>query len=100
MGNGYPDGLGTELLSRTLLERIARVASLPKHREHVNEFIWDNPEQFNIVPISAPIEIAMPSVKLDIDTEEDMRRMRLLCSTLDVRSSVAEIREAYQGAFS
>lgn len=78
MGNDYPDGFGAEVVNFPILEEIAERSGAPRHREHVTVYIWDNPDGYNIQTVHAPAAIAAPDVKLDIDTPEDMERMRKL----------------------
>lgn len=90
-GNNYPDGLGAEVFSYSLLSRINELASLPEHREHVNQYLLDNPEEFEIRTISAPKEIAFPNLQLDIDTPADYYRMLPLMEVLSPDSSAVEV---------
>lgn len=76
--NQYPDGLGGELFSRKHLLEIASLAKSAAHREHLTLFFRENPELFSLGGPLAPEEIQFPSVKLDIDTQEDFRRMERL----------------------
>ena len=48
---------------------------------------------------SAPKEIAYPSVKLDVDTQEDLNKMRSLCVGLNKESSAQEIINTYEKEF-
>lgn len=83
--NKYPDGLGAEIISRELLETLAREATLPAHREHCLSFIWDNPQRFSIRTFDPPDpRLHRPDVKLDVDTAEDYRRLALMTLTLDM----------------
>ena len=91
MGNGYPDGFGAEILSRILLEKLANLDRELASREHVTKYIWDHPDQFMIRTFPAPKEIAYPSVKLDVDTQEDLDKIRYLCVGLDKESSAQKI---------
>ena len=68
-------------------------------REHVTKYIWDHPDQFMIRTFSAPKEIAYPSVKLDVDTQEDLNKMRSLCVGLNKESSAQEIINTYEKVF-
>ena len=99
MGNGYPDGFGAEILSRILLEKLANLDHELASREHVTKYIWDHPEQFMIRTFSAPKEIAYPSVKLDVDSQEDLNKMRSLCVGLNKESSAQEIINTYKKEF-
>ena len=99
MGNGYPDGFGAEILSRILLEKLANLDHELASREHVTKYIWDHPDQFMIRTFSAPKEIAYPSVKLDVDSQEDLNKMRSLCVGLNKESSAQEIINTYEKEF-
>ena len=99
MGNGYPDGFGAEILSRIVLEKLANLDHELASREHVTKYIWDHPEQFMIRTFSAPKEIAYPSVKLDVDTQEDLDKIRYLCVGLDKESSAQKIINTYKKEF-
>ena len=71
MGNNYVDGVGAEVLSYNTLIKIAENAKDNSQFEHVTKYIWDNPEEFNIRTIQAPIELSFPKVSLDLDTKQD-----------------------------
>jgi spore coat polysaccharide biosynthesis protein SpsF len=97
--NQYPDGLGAEILSIKLLEHLARRALLPSQREHVTSFVWDHKQDFDIVPIPAPPEIAYSKVKLDVDTPADLEKLRSLCGHLSFSSPAREIIHVYLDLF-
>lgn len=80
LGNGYPDGLGAEVVSRAVLDALDREATAPEHREHVTSFIWDHLDRFRVETVAAPAAIAGPEVKLDVDTAEDLARLERLCA--------------------
>ena len=71
-GNSYPDGLGAEIVSMDLLERIDQVATEPDHREHAFNYVWDNQREFHIGTCD-PLDSALahPDLKLDLDTPAD-----------------------------
>lgn len=92
LDNHYPDGLGAEILSRALLEKIAKRALAGSYREHVTNFIWDHASEFRIAAVPCPSELATSRhIKLDIDTPEDLARMRSLCTFLSPASTALEI---------
>jgi spore coat polysaccharide biosynthesis protein SpsF len=93
--NRYAGGFGAEIFSRQLLRNLAARAVEPHHREHVTTYIWDHPVDYDIPPITASPEIAYPAVKLDVDTQEDLDRLRQLCPRLSMQSSAREIVKAY-----
>ncbi len=80
--NGYPDGVGAEILSKDTLKYIWERADQPHQREHCFDYIWDNVIQFNIGMLKAPESIRRSDVKLDIDTEEDLAFIRNLLNHL------------------
>lgn len=99
LNNSYPDGLGAEMFSMDMLEALATVAKEKNHREHVNEYIWDHKEQFDIRTVCAPDAVAGPSIKLDVDTEEDYEKIRCLCESVMIESTAADVVRCYNAMF-
>jgi len=93
--NHCPDGLGAEILSRTILQRMADTAASVAHREHVNDFILDHPDEFDIRAVPVLPELAYPQIKLDVDTQEDLQKLRRLCQGLDLNCTAHEIVREY-----
>lgn len=86
--NLWPDGLGAETLSMTLLEELERTATLPAHREHCLSYIWDNAAQYRIGTFDpADPALRRPELKLDMDNKEDFRHLALLPLRPDMRMS-------------
>jgi spore coat polysaccharide biosynthesis protein SpsF len=91
MGNGYPDGLGAEVLSRQLLQRIGSVAS-GEEREHVTLYLWNHVDRFVIKTVPCPVDLCGPSIGLDVDTPEDLALLERLCAEgISITSPPAEI---------
>jgi spore coat polysaccharide biosynthesis protein SpsF len=99
MDNMYPDGLGAEILSAALLNRLAAVTTEPRRREHVTSYIWDHSSEFRIETVPAPPEIAFPDIRLDVDTPHDLERLRSIVQGLDIHSSAAEVVRSYRAVF-
>lgn len=78
LGNGYPDGLGAEVVDLSIVDQIAATTDKAVHREHVTKYIWHNPTDFMIETVNAPAPIADSNIKLDIDTPTDQRRLEKL----------------------
>ena len=77
--NLYPDGLGAEMISASLLYRLDADATLPQHREHCLSYIWDNAGEFVISTFDPPDPLLRrPECKLDVDTAEDYRKLALM----------------------
>lgn len=80
-GNDYthsfgmmPQGVGAEIFSFAALERSYREGHAPNHREHVNEYIQENPALFRIGQLDVPVAKRHPQLRLTVDTEEDYQR--------------------------
>lgn len=74
--NCYPDGIGAEIVSFELLEKIAQKASKTQQREHVFNYIWDNEQHFKIKTFDPPDDqIRLPKIKLDIDSYQDYENL-------------------------
>jgi spore coat polysaccharide biosynthesis protein SpsF len=97
--NRYPDGLGAEIFSRQLLRDLAARAVDPDHREHVTTYVWDHPEAFQMYALPPPPEIAYPGVKLDVDTQSDLDRLRILGAQVSLDSSALDTIRAYLAHF-
>jgi spore coat polysaccharide biosynthesis protein SpsF len=77
-GSGYPDGLGAEVLNFDTLEELWHITKEPRHREHVHSYFYDNPDKYVIGTIPCPDEFRRPELKLDINTEEELRFIRAI----------------------
>jgi len=80
--NGYPNGLGAEVFSFKILKELQSKAKDESHREHVTKYIWDNPNEFPIGALKAPLSIRAPFLRLDVDTKEDLEWIRKVYSKL------------------
>lgn len=77
--NLYPDGLGAEITSFELFDRMHREAVLPSHREHCMNWIVEQPEAFAIRTFDPENPVLhRPEIKLDIDTADDFIKLALL----------------------
>ena len=66
--DGFPVGVGVEIFSFTALEKCWREGHAPRHREHVTEYILENPKIFKQGRIPAPILKRAPELSLTVDT--------------------------------
>lgn len=80
-GNDYthsfgvmPVGVGAEIFTFAALERSYHEGHASNHREHVNEYIQENPTRFRIGRLNVPAPKNQPQLRLTVDTEEDYRR--------------------------
>lgn len=68
--NGYPVGVGVEIFSFAALKKSWEEGHAPHHREHVNEYILENPSLFKQAKMPAPPEKCAPELSLTVDTPE------------------------------
>ena len=81
MKMGYADGFGAEILSKELLNQLNIITKgNAECREHLTQYIWDNPVKFRILGVKPPNELNYPNLKFDIDTKKDLIRIRNLIS--------------------
>jgi len=82
--NSYPVGLGAEICSFEVLDRIYNNAKTPLQREHLFNYILDNEEDFNIKTFEPPSYLSFPELKLDVDTKEDFMYLTSKPFTIDM----------------
>lgn len=76
-GSGLPAGVGLEVMTFAALERSWKDGKKPHHREHVNEYMQENPALFKQGVLKAP-PAKTSSESLTIDTPEDFARAERL----------------------
>lgn len=69
-----PLGVGAEIFTRAALEQSGRDGHALNHREHVNEYVQENPSIFRIGQLDVPPNKNHPEISLTVDTEEDYIR--------------------------
>ena len=68
--DGFPLGVGVEIFSFAALRKSWQEGHEPDYREHVNEYILENPILFKQKKMAAPIGNRAPGVSLTVDTIE------------------------------
>ncbi len=83
--NKYPDGLGAEIVSLQILEKIDSVATSSSQREHTFNYIWENLEQFKIGTFD-PLDSRLwhPEIRVDMDNYSDYLKYLNLNVSIDV----------------
>ena len=66
-----PIGVGAEIFSFDALEQSWREGHAAHHREHVDEYMLENPDIFKTGVLHAPVSKKMPELRLTVDTEDD-----------------------------
>lgn len=69
-----PLGVGAEVFTMDALAVSHREGHAPNHREHVNEFIQENPQRFKIGVLDVPAGKRAPELRLTVDIPEDYER--------------------------
>ncbi len=89
----YADGFGAEILSLDLLRKINSLDIDEKYREHVTLYIWKNKNKFKIHSLKADTNLAYPNLKFDIDTLEDLKKIKNLVKkfNINIRTKAEEI---------
>lgn len=83
--NSLPVGTGAEIMTFSTLKRCFTEGANANHREHINEYIQENPSLFLIKTLAVKSEKNRPEVRLTVDTEDDYKRA---CFITDKSSSV------------
>ncbi len=68
---GLPIGIGVEVMTRDALDRSYREGTAPHHREHVDEYVLENPALFRRATLLAPTSKHAPQLSFTIDTDEE-----------------------------
>jgi len=70
-----PVGVGAETFKFEALQDSWREGRAAHHREHVNEFIIEQPSRFRIMKLEVTPAKHAPNLRLTIDTPEDYQRI-------------------------
>jgi len=71
---GCPHGAGVDAFQAETMLRLARYATDPAEREHINLHILRHPEQFSIFSPAIPKSWQHPNLSLTVDTADDYTR--------------------------
>lgn len=72
--NVLPVGSGAEIFTFETLKRSFTDGIKPNHREHVNEYIQENPALFHIETLQAIPSKNRKDIRLTVDTEKDYQK--------------------------
>lgn len=79
---GFPLGMGAEVLRFRALDRAYKEAVAPFDREHVTSYIWRRPEAFHLRFVEATGWLRRPDIRVTVDTPEDLEVVRAVLSHL------------------
>ena len=80
--NNLPLGTAVEVIKSEALFTAFREASSPHQLEHVTPYIKENPKRFNIVRESVGYKNPFKSLRLTVDTKEDLELAEILYNAL------------------
>lgn len=72
----YPRGLDTEVMSFAVLARAWQSARKPYEREHVTPYIYEHPNEFKLLSVTAPADYS--AHRWTVDTDEDLQFVRAI----------------------
>jgi spore coat polysaccharide biosynthesis protein SpsF len=75
---GLPCGAAVEGFTADALARAAKLATDPYDREHVTTFIRKRRDLFRVTQVDAPASLCRPSLRITVDTKEDLAWVREL----------------------
>jgi spore coat polysaccharide biosynthesis protein SpsF len=76
----FPRGLDTEVMTAAVLERAWREADQPWQRIHVTPYIYQNPQIFRMLPVTADCDLG--ALRWTVDTPEDLEFVRAVYAAL------------------
>mgnify|MGYP002134872085 CR=1 FL=1 len=80
--SSYPDGLDAQAFSVDLLEEANRLGLTQEDREHVSWYFRTRPDVYKHLTIIAPESLRFPSVRLTLDTAEDLTFIKTILPKL------------------
>lgn len=69
-----PIGVGSEIFTIDALRKSFQLGNKDHHKEHVNEYIFDNPSGFNIGKLKIMNNKCAPHLSLTVDTIKDLEK--------------------------
>lgn len=83
-----PKGLDVEIINYDILKKIEVLASPKIYREHVTNFITDNPDKFKILNLDFGERLARPDITLTVDTRSDYEFIKKIYSKLKEKNQL------------
>jgi len=88
----FPRGFDTEVFSFSVLEDTNNNADKDYHKEHVTEYMTENPEKYKLQNVEAEGKIKRPDIRITVDTQEDLELIkRILLNFDNINFTAADI---------
>ena len=78
-----PEGVGAEIFTFSALEGSWKKGIKENHREHVNEYILENMDKFNVLRVDAKEKVPYKNIRLTVDTMSDFRFVERVIRSLE-----------------
>jgi spore coat polysaccharide biosynthesis protein SpsF len=79
----YPMGTATQVFRLSALEEVERTIQDPAVREHVSLHFYEHPEKYRILHLFAPPRWRDPTLRIQLDYEEDLHFIREVYARLE-----------------
>ena len=85
--NNYPDGIGAEIMSFEVLEKLHQESIEPYDREHISTYIRSHPKIFKIGTFDPKDpRLHFPAIRVDLDTQQDYEKLSELNVNIDMNA--------------
>lgn len=79
----YPMGADVQVFRFSALEHVEKTITDPAVREHVSLYFYEHPETYRVMHLFAPPRWRDPTMRLQLDYEEDLRFIREMYKRLE-----------------
>lgn len=94
IGTNIPTGAGgAEIFTFNMLEICWKEGKSPHHREHLNPYVLENIEKFNVAITKAPKYKQKKELRLTVDTHEDFERAQTILQLVSKPSHLITTQE-------
>lgn len=90
----YPLGIYAYVVPMRAMRDIATLASTKPEREDVTRYLWEHPERYTLVNLTAPPELHRPEIRLTVDYPEDVTLTRELYRILPEGFTTQDVLDA------
>lgn len=77
-----PPGMGARVFATEALAELDRKTQNPDDREHVSLYFWEHPEEYTVLHVAPPPDLAYPDHYIALDGPGDLEMMRHIYDAL------------------